>query len=914
MNVDDILGSYRILGKLGEGGMGEVYRARDTKLNRDVALKILPDAFASDPDRLARFTREAQTLASLNHSNIAHIHGLEEAGGVRALVMELVDGEDLSQKLEGLRAQGTGLPLDEALPIAKQIAEALEAAHEQGIVHRDLKPANVKVRPDGMVKVLDFGLAKALDPTAGSSPNVSLSPTLTSPAMMTGVGMILGTAAYMAPEQAKGRAVDKRADIWAFGVVVHEMLTGRRLFDAEDMSETLAAVLTRDVSLATLPTAIPPRLRALLRDCLVRDPRQRLRDIGDARIALEQIIAGAPDTVLSPAPAATAVVAARQRWLPWVIAVAALGAAAVALWAPWRAERPIERPLVRLDVDLGADVSLRAPSQDGSSVVISPDGTRLLYASGTPAKLFIRRLDQPKAVELPGTEGASSAFFSPDGLWVGFFAGRGANKISVEGGAIVPLGDTAPFRGASWEADGTVVVGVGQGLLRISAAGGSQSITEVGDGELWLLQPQVLPGGRAILFEADYPGDVDKTTVQVLTLPGRQKKTVLRGGASPRYVETPDGAGYLLYVNKTTLFAVPFDLKTLEVRGTAVPLVNDVAAESLIGVGQFDVSRTGTFIYRRASGGSGGLTTLQWVDPAGRREPLRADPGTYLYPRLSPDGKRMALTVIGRRGMDVWTYDLQRDTMTRLTFSENNNRPIWSPDGRYIVFATPGAGLFQVRADGGSQPQALTQGKELTNPIPTSFAPDGKRLAYSQVVPPGISQLWTVPLEERDGQLKAGTPELLPTSSNGSASAAAFSPDGHWVAYQSTESGASEIYVRAFPPPASGQGSRWQISNSGGQDPRWSRSGQELLYRAGDEIMATSYTSNSGTFVAEKPRVWLNRFSGTNGGTSWDLAPDGRRVAVVTPVESADASKTEHEVVFLLNFFDELRRKVPLGR
>jgi serine/threonine protein kinase len=903
------LGVYEVIEQIGEGGMGQVYRARDTKLGRDVALKILPDAVAQDADRVARFKREAQVLASLNHPHIAAIYGFDEAGTTQFLILELVEGETLADRLK----RGP-IPVDETIVIARQIAEALAEAHEKGIIHRDLKPANIALSGHDQVKVLDFGLAKlAAAPAGGASSSVSMSPTLTTPAMMTGVGMILGTAAYMAPEQAKGREADKRCDVWAFGCVVYEMLTAKRAFEGEDITDTIASIMRGEPDWTALPADTPANARLLLESCLTKDRKHRAADVSVVQFLLDD---RAMVTAKAPTPYAAAKVPAWRRALPWAITGLACAAALalLALWAPWRFERSPERPLVRLDVDLGADVSLPAPSQDGSSVVISPDGTSLLYASGTPAKLFIRRLDQPKAVELPGTEGASSAFFSPDGRWVGFFAGRGANKISVEGGAVVPLGDTAPFRGASWDADGTVVVGVGQGLARISAAGGSQALTETGAGELWLLQPQVLPGGRAILFEADNPGDVDKTTIQVLSIPSRQKKTVLRGGASPRYVETPDGAGYLLYVNKTTLFAVPFDLKALELRGTAVPLVNDVAAESLIGVGQFDVSRTGTFIYRRASGASGGLTTLQWVDSTGKRESLRAAAGTYLYPRLSPDGKQVALTVIGRRGMDVWTYDLQRDAMTRLTFSENNNRPIWSPDGRHIVFATAGGALFQVRADGASQPQVLTQGKEVTNPIPSSFTPDGKRFVYTQVVPPGIPQLWTVPLEERDGQLKAGTPELLQTSANGGASAAAFSPDGHWVAYQSAESGTSEVFVRAFPPPASGQGSRWQISNSGGGDPRWSSNGHELLYRAGDQIMSTAYTSNSGTFVAEKPKVWLNRFSGTNGGTAWDLAPDGKRVAVVTPVESADASKTEHEVVFLLNFFDELRRRVTVGK
>ena len=383
------------------------------------------------------------------------------------------------------------------------------------------------------------------------------------------------------------------------------------------------------------------------------------------------------------------------------------------LWAPWRVDAPADRPLVRLDVDLGADVSLPAPSSTGSSVVISPDGTRLVFASGTPPRLFIRRLDQPNAVELPGTQGATAAFVSPDGQWVGFSTVRRASKISVEGGAVVSLGDAAGVRGASWDADGSIVVGTGGQLLRMSAAGASESLAKTGAGELFLLQPQILPGGRAILFTADSPGDVDKTTIQVLTLADGRKKTVIRGGASGRSLATADGAGHLVYVNKSTLFAVPFDVTTLETRGAAVPIVDDLASDGLVGLGQFDVSGTGTLIYRRASGRGSGLTTLQWVDSAGGREPLPAAPANYLHPRDSPDGKRVALTVSGQQGMNVWAYDPQRDAMTRLTFGDENSRPIWSPDGRHVVFARAGGGVFQARADGARQPQALVPSKVL---------------------------------------------------------------------------------------------------------------------------------------------------------------------------------------------------------
>jgi Tol biopolymer transport system component len=553
-------------------------------------------------------------------------------------------------------------------------------------------------------------------------------------------------------------------------------------------------------------------------------------------------------------------------------------------------------------------VSLPALTDGGPSVAISPDGTRLVYASGTPVTLFTRRLDQPKATELPGTQGASVPFFSPDGQWVGFVTAGKLNKISVEGGAVVPLGDLRGFAGASWGEDGSILVSeaFGKGLLRMPAGGGApETIAGLGTGELALAFPQILPGGKAILLAAVTALDVDKLTIEVLTLADRHPKILVRGGASPRYLPTSGGAGHLVYVNKATLFAIPFDLDKLETHGTAVPVLDDVAYQTTTGTGQFDVARTGTLVYRRASGGASAMTTLQWVDPTGTRAPLRAQPGVYQNPRLSPDGKRIALTVIEGGSQDVWVYDPQRDAMPRLTFGgAQYGSPSWSPDGQYVVFSSLGNGVFQARADGASQPQALTQSKTIQ--IPGSFTPDGKWLAYAEGR--GNAKIWVVPLEDQGGQLKAGKPEQFLKSSFTDV-APVFSPDGRWLAYQSNESGTNDVYVRPFPPPSSGTGGKWQISNSGGTDPRWSRNGHELMYRSGDQIMAARYTVNGDTFVAEKPRVWIAKL----GGTRWDLAPDGKRVAVVTPVETADAPKQEHEVVFLQNFFDELRRRVPVG-
>jgi serine/threonine protein kinase len=898
------LGVYDITAPIGEGGMGQVYRATDTTLGRQVAIKILPDAFAADPDRLARFEREAKTLASLNHPYIAAIYGFEKSGGLHALVMELVEGEDLSQRI----ARGA-IPIDEALPIAKQIAEALEAAHEQGIIHRDLKPANVKVRADGTVKVLDFGLAKAMEPAAGSSPNLSMSPTLTTPAM-TQAGMILGTAAFMAPEQAKGRTVDRRADIWAFGVVVYEMLTGQRLFAAEDVSETLAAVLTRSLELTALPATTPARVRALVRDCLVRDPRQRLRDIGEARRVLDTVIAGAPDTVDGSRLSTTdSRRPTRSSTLPWAIAGVAVVAAGVLLmlWAPWRLEKPADRPLVRLDVDLGTAVSF--PSNSGRSLAISPDGTRLVYISGTPTKLFTRRLDQPTATELPGTQGAARPFFSPDGQWVGFVVNGKINKISAEGGAVVPLGEAGTFAGASWAEDGSIFVSdFRKGLVQFPAAGGAPTIVAPFKGEALVL-PQLLPGGTAILFASCASADVDNCNIEVLTLVDGRRKILARGGTSPHYLPSSNGTGHLVYLNKATLFAIPFELATLETRGTAVPVLDDVATATT-GTGLFDVSRTGTVIYLRSRGDVPAMTTVHWVSPSvgptGKQEPLRATPGAYQTPRLSADGRRIALVILERGNADVWVYDLQRDALTRLTFGGINGSPAWSQDGHYVVFQRLGQGIFQARADGASQPQPLTGSMAIR--IPWSFTPDGRRLAYVEMGS-GKPQIWIVPLEDQGGQLKAGTPEPF-LKSTFSDQAPSFSPDGRWLAYMSDESGRNEVYIREFLPASAGQGAKWQVSNNGGDNPRWSRTGHELVYQSGSQLMTVSYAVNGNTFVADRPRVWIAAL----GGADWDLAPDGKRVAVLIPEGTAQAPQQEHVIVMLQNFTDELRRRVPVGK
>jgi serine/threonine-protein kinase len=879
------IGHYRIIAAIGAGGMGEVYRARDTKLGRDVAIKVLPPAFAADVGRMSRFEREARVLASLNHPNIAQIYGVEE----RALVMEFVNGESPKGPM----------PFEDTWKIAMQIADALEYAHDKGVIHRDLKPANVKVTPEGVVKLLDFGLAKAYSQqpeNASGDPEVS--PTVTLGATV--AGTIMGTAAYMSPEQARGKLVDKRADIWAWGVVLYELLTGERLFQGEDTAETLAAVIHKQPVLEKAP----PQLRTLLLRCLEKDPKKRLRDISVAKELLDQ----KPQTE-----------ARATSKLPWMVSAGMLLATSAALgFGWWRATRPVAHPLMRLDVDLGSGITLPTPNGSGTELALSPDGTRLVYLGSIgngPPRLFLRRLerlDQPNATELPGTEGAGGGFFSPDGQWIGFaaFPGKRISKISVEGGAVVPLASFLNYAGATWSEDGTIVVSepLGRGLFRIPAGEGPETVLVAPDkekGELALAWPQILPGGRALLFSHVGPEGI---RLDVYTVADQHRKTVARGTARGYYLAVSDHDGYLVYNNQSTLFAAPFDRDKLETRGPAVPVLNDLAYDFQFGPGEFAYSASGTLVYRKGGVVGESQTTVQWVDATGKRQPLLSKPGGYRYLMLSPDGRRLAL--VEGRPSDIWVYDPQRGSSTRLTFGGDfvNQWPVWSPDGRYVVFASRPRGLFWARADGAGQPRLLLRDDHEVGPF--SFTPDGKWLAYYKQDP--LPQIWTVPVQEDGAGLKAGTPEQF-LKDRFANTVPLFSPDGHWLAYESDASEGFEVYVRPFPPPASGQGKQEQVSNGGSPGPfhmAWSPSGHEFYYQSGDQIMAVSYSVKGDRFIPERPRVWISKV----GGREWAVAPDGKRVAVITPVGSTEAPQQDHTVVFLLNFLDYLKQKVPLNK
>jgi serine/threonine-protein kinase len=874
------LGPYEIIAQIGAGGMGVVYRARDPRVGRDVAIKVSAERFSG------RFEREARAVAALNHPNICTLYDV----GPNYLVMELVEGEPPKGPM----------PFQAALDYARQIALALDAAHEKGIVHRDLKPENIRIKSDGTVKVLDFGLAK-IETGGAAADDPANSPTMS--VQGTQAGMILGTAAYMAPEQARGKSVDKRADIWAFGVVFYEMLTGRRAFDGEDVSTILAAVLQSEPRW----DGMPANVRRVLESCLEKDPRKRLRDIGDVWRLLED----------APTPAASP---SRSARVGWIAAAALAGVAAIALWAPWRtAPRDAAPPLLRLDVDLGPDVSLVpliAPTF--SSLIISPDGTRLVFVgsvSGAPSRLFVRRLDDGTMTELAGTQGAISPFFSADGQWVAFWNGGKLAKVPVEGGGVVPLTDLSVMTGGSWADDGHLVVGSGipgtAGLVRIASGGGTPTpIVNLASRELFHTFPHVVPGRNAVLVGAvGTPPTIETTNIDIVSLENGRRKTIVRGGTSPRYLPS----GHVLYASRAGMFAVPFDIDTWETRGAAVPVLSDAVLDPRTGGAQFDVSRGGTLVYRKHAGGAASTPMhVQWLDGTGKQEPLLGKPGVYVgTPRLSRDG-RLAIAIRDGANEDIWVYHPQRDTMTRLTpGGATFESPVWR-DGRYVIFGSLGGGMLWARADGAGPPQMLSDRlcpSAIAGCIqwPTSLTRDGTRLAFEQV--DGKPQIWTVELSEDEQGLKAGTPTRF-LSSPYQDGGAAFSPDGQWIAYHSNESGRFEVYVRPFST-SSGKESQVQISNSGGGQPVWLPKGGELLYQASGQIMAVGYTTSGGSFLAGKPRVWAGNVSGATG---FDVAQDGKRLALILPTTTRAMPNQDHTVVFVQNILDELRRRAPVGR
>ena len=906
-------GSYEIVAPIGAGGMGEVYRASDTKLKRDVALKVLPDSFASDPDRLARFTREAQTLASLNHPNIAHIHGLEESGGVTAIVMELVEGDDLSQRI----ARGA-IPLDEALSIAKQIAEALEAAHEQGIIHRDLKPANIKVRDDGVVKVLDFGLAKALDPTSSSGAEAMNSPTLT--ARATQLGVILGTAAYMAPEQAKGRPVDKRADIWAFGVVLYEMLAGARPFGGDDVTDVLAAVVRAEPDWTALPAATPTRIRELLRHCLTKDARLRLHDIADARLEVDDAIgrAAEPQPVVMPSGPSR-----RHERLVWAVTVVVLVAALVALGSVTYLGRGSQQPLPTVSRSIisvapaeqlqAAGVSEGRPSR--TAMALSADGRSLVFSavSGHQRQLYVRALDQLDAVPMPGTEGGDGPFFSPDGKWVGFWAKGALRKVPLSGGPATAICDTPTFTGASWGPDDTIVYAqLAGGLWLVPSGGGtSRPLTtlDAKAGEYSHRLPQFLPDGKAVIFTTItyyFPDWRDARLSIVLVASGDRQDLV--PGADARYASS----GHLVFVRSGTLVAVPFDPAKRAVTGNSLTMLADVmqaanmsSAAYETGAGQFSLSASGSLVYVPGGIYPEGEGTIVSVDRRrGTAQTLSVPLHPYYSPRLNP--RDPSQLVVWTQGVDrnVWTLDIASGTLTHLTTSGRTSKAMWTRDGKRITFAGSWAGaenLFWMPAGGGTAEPLTTGGMFLS---PGSWSPDGRTLAFVRYQAETLSDVMALSV---DGDRRP-TP-ILATRFN--EWYPEFSEDGRCLAYVSDDSGTDEVYVQPYP----GPGPRKRISNGGGSAPAWSRDGRELFYwvstGAGRRMMAVPITTTPSCTAGVPQKLFEGRYGTQALVRGYDVTADGQRFYFAQYNERPPVRATQ--MILVQNWFEELKTKVPGG-
>ena len=860
------LGPYEILSSIGAGGMGEVYRARDTKLGRDVAIKVLPDAFAHDTERMARFEREAQVLASLNHPNIAAIYELEESGDVRALAMELVDGPTLADRI----AQGP-LPLDEALDVARQIADGVEYAHEKGVIHRDLKPANIKLTADGTVKLLDFGLAKAVD-EPGPQGNPSVSPTLTM--QSTRLGVILGTAAYMSPEQASGKPVDRRSDIWSFGVVLWEMLSGSRLFDGETVSHTLADVLRGEIDVNKLPVGTPFVIRELVGRCLDRDMKTRLRDIGEARIAIQKYRANP----LEPGVSERVVTRhERRERLAW-IAVCGLLLATLAFvyYRPAAKEARILK------------LSLLPPEKAVffGPPAVSPDGRHVAFAAtaGDKTQLWVRDLDSLAARPLPGTEGAINPFWSPDNRFIAFFAGGKLKKVEVVGGPAQTLCDAAAGRGGTWNRTGVIVFtpGILDSLYRVPAAGGNATPLIALDqslGEDSLRCPWFLPDGRHFLYTAR-DADQEKSTIYVGDLESKQKRRILNANSNAVYAPP----GFVVFLRERTLMAQPFDAGSAQTTGDPFPIAENVDFISAYG-GFFSVSQNGVLAYLSSSAGSN--VQLNWFDRGGKPLGAVGAPGNLFSASISPDGSTVAVARSDPQMStgDIWLHDLARGATSRFTFGPKiNGSPVWSPDGSRIVFGSTRDGTFRlyVKPTGGAGKEELLSN---LRGLPSDWSRDGRFIVSSQFGTKGYD-IWVLPISG-DRPLVPGKPfPFLQTEFN--ERWAKLSPDSQWVAYTSNESGQNEVYVQTFPSP----GGKSQISTGGGSRPVWRRDGRELFYIAADgKLMAVEVKLGSKLEAGAPKPLFDTRL----GNGPFDISPDGRRFLLANPSE--DAGRTPMTVV-----------------
>ena len=879
------IGPFEVVELLGQGGMGEVYRARDTRLQRDVALKALPDRYASDAQRLARFRREALALASLVHPHIATLFGIEESGTQTVLVMELVDGETLDDRIARYRdpSRGRGLPLDEVLRLAGELADAVEATHHAGVVHRDLKPANIKVRPDGSLKVLDFGLASIFTPDAHADVNRQTM-TVTSPQSMA------GTPSYMSPEQARGEPADQRTDVWAFGCVLYEMLTGRRAFAGQSTVDVLAGVLEREPDLTLVPPDTPPAIRRLLRRALSKNVRSRLRDMGDARLEINEAMTRVEENpqghrAMSPA---------RGRML----SIAAAALAGVVVGAPfvshWMRSGAVESPISRFEIPLGAG------GNRGGGIAISRDGSRLVLPSGPGFVVRHRDRGVLESLEIGPAAESLFPFFSPDGRWLGYSGDGAIKKVAVTGGSPVELVKVATQGSGTW-AGGDVVYADATGLYRVAQEGGTPEKLPVAlASNEQVAFPEVLPGGRVILFtvmatRTNVIGQAShsrQARIDALELATRRQTTIVRGGGRPRYVPT----GHLLFARNGTLHAVVFDTGRLETRGDPVELIADA------GSAEFTVSDEGTLAH--VSGAAARGRELVWVDRRGREESLGAPLRPYLYPRLSPDGKQVALDVRDAE-RDIWIWDISRKVLERFTDDPAEDLlPVWSRDGRYLIFGSSRAGVgnvFRQASDRRGEPERLWESNLLQQPM--SIAPDGRLLVSEAVAGRGRDVVALLPDAPRRVE------RLL--QSDATEGWTEVSPDGRWIAYDSNESGQFEIYIRPYPRIRDG---RWRVSSTGGKEPVWSRDGRELFYRDFSGALMVAAVERGETLTVRPPVKLFDgsRYVGggsTLGGRTYDRDVDGSRFLMIK--NAAPAGDTTATVIVTEHWFQELQSRLP---
>jgi Tol biopolymer transport system component len=898
------LGSFRILELLGAGGMGEVYRAQDTSLGRDVALKVLPEEFARDPERLQRFEREARMLASLNHPNIATLHGLQQAGYLKFLEMELVPGETLMERL----ARGR-MPIDLIVRVFKQIAEALEAAHAAGIVHRDLKPGNVKITPEGRVKVLDFGLAKAADKVKATDPGPQAPTYSTAPTV---AGMMLGTVSYMSPEQIRGRALDRRADIWAFGCMLYEAVAGRRPFNAETTTDIVASILKDDPDWVALQPA-PAWLARMTRRCLTKDPDLRLHDIADARIELGEalhdpalLVPGAQDRgwrrMVSIRP--------RDLAMGLTLAVLVLVAALVLVGRPPAPVISTAPSRLSIALPAGQTLAVGAPQM----LALSPDGSRIVYVATEGAgrtELYLRSLDKFEPAVIPGSEGASAPFFSSDGEWIGFFSRDALFKVPIRGGPLLRISDSSPVWSASWGPDGTVLFATTtkpNGIWRVAASGGTpERLTESAADEQHAF-PQALPGGANVLFSiATQKG----WQLAVLSLADRKWRRVGQTGLSgpgAQYVPT----GHVVYAAAGGLVSIPFDAERGEASGVPTPLADRIDTAEY-GAAPFAISRTGALIY--LPGGPLATRALVLLDGEGRTSDLFQERASYAHPAFSPDGRRIAVAVGSDTGRDIWIYDVRRGSRTRITADGVNDFPVWSADGSRIAFYSANAGawtIYQKNVDGSGETEAILKPAAAPAPgagaalagllpgtplqltgahaqFPGSWSPDGSALAFEERKASGERDIW---IASPDGEAQ---PFLVTSFDEGHPR---FSPDGRWLAYESDESSRREVYVQPYP----GPGEKWTVSIAGGSDPAWSADGRRIYFREGTALMVADVTSVS-PFTVGRPRVLFeDQFDPAAGGDgAYAVSPAAQQFVLVH-----GASAPAVMLHLVLNWFNEL--------